>query len=81
MFFPVNNVPLWLEIVAKADPATYGVDVSRRLMIDLQPGAGGAPLGVTVLGHAMSLADEVLVVATSTLVLLAAASWSFGRQE
>lgn len=28
IFFPVNNVPMWLEVISKANPLTYGVEPS-----------------------------------------------------
>jgi len=76
VFFPVNNVPGWLEVISKLNPLTYGVDAIRQIFIGSLPG-----LGVTVLGHTMSVIEEVAVVGLLGLVLLGSAMLAFSRQE
>jgi len=77
VFFPVNNVPGWLELVSKLNPLTYGVDAIRQLFL----GEGAAAIGVTVLGHTMTVLQDVLLVAILGIVLLSFAVWSFSKQE
>jgi ABC-2 type transport system permease protein len=77
VFFPVNNVPGWLELVSKINPLTYGVDAIRQLFL----GEGTAAIGVTVLGHTMTVLQDVLLVAVLGIVLLSFAVWSFSKQE
>jgi len=36
---------------------------------------------VTVLGHTMTIAEEVVVVGVLGVILLVGAIWAFGRQE
>ena len=88
VFFPVNNVPTWLAVISKVNPLTYGVDAIRQVFLggDLAAiggatGSGDYPLGVTVLGHTMSVLDDVIVVAALGAVLLSLAVWSFSRLE
>ncbi|HEY92163.1 MAG TPA: ABC transporter permease [Dehalococcoidia bacterium] len=88
VFFPVNNVPTWLEVVSKINPLTYGVDAIRQLFLggDLAAtsaatGNGSYLVGVTVFGHTMSILEDVIVVAVLGAVLMLAAVWSFYRQE
>ena len=76
VFFPVNQVPQWLEVVSKVNPLTYGVDAIRQVFLGSSPG-----LGVTVLGHTMSLLDDVVVVTALGIILLGAAVLAFNRQE
>lgn len=77
VFFPVNNVPGWLEAFSKANPLTYGVDAIRQLFL-----AGSADVtGVTVFGHTMTVLQDVAIVACFGTLLLALAAWSFGKQE
>lgn len=76
VFFPVNNVPTWLEVISKVNPLTYGVDAIRQIFIGTLPG-----LGVTVLGHTMTVVEEVAVVAALGAVLLGSAVVAFSRQE
>lgn len=79
VFFPVDSVPLWMEVASKINPVTYGVDAIRQII--LGSGPAGAGLGVTVLGHTMSLVEEVALVGSLGIVLMAAAIWAFARQE
>lgn len=74
VFFPVNNVPMWLEVLSKINPLTYGVDAVRRIFL---PSA----LGVNVLGHITTVWEDVAIVGLLGVVLMALAIWFFGRQE
>jgi ABC-2 type transport system permease protein len=76
VFFPVNNVPTWMEIISKLNPLTYGVDAIRQIFLGSNRG-----LGVSVFGQTMSLGSEVLLVSGLGLVLLSAAVVAFNRQE
>jgi ABC-2 type transport system permease protein len=38
VFFPINNLPLWMEIISKLNPLTYGVDATRQIFLGSQPG-------------------------------------------
>ena len=79
VFFPVDSVPLWMAVLSKVNPVTYGVDAIRQVF--LGSGPAGAGLGVTVLGHTMTLAEEVMVVSVLGVILVGGAVWAFGRQE
>ena len=76
VFFPVNDVPAWMEVVSKVNPLTYGVDAVRQIFLGSQPG-----LGVTVFGHVMTMGEEVLMVGALGAVLLGGAVLAFTRQE
>jgi ABC-2 type transport system permease protein len=77
VFFPVDRVPLWMAILSKLNPVTYGVDAVRQVFLGTEPSG----LGVTVLGHRMTLAEEVSLIAVLGAVLVTGAIWAFGRQE
>lgn len=79
VFFPVDSVPVWMEVASKINPVTYGVDAIRQIFLGSGPADAG--LGVTVLGHTMGLVEEVALVGGLGVVLIAAAIWAFGRQE
>ncbi len=84
VFFPVNDVPVWLEVISKINPLTYGVDAIRQLFLNGKTatmGQGGYTIGVTVLGHTMTILEDVLLVATIGTVLIVIAAWAFSRQE
>jgi ABC-2 type transport system permease protein len=91
VFFPVNNVPTWLEVISKINPLTYGVDAIRQAFLGAVDGgitatAGIAgmpppPTGVTVLGHTMTLIEDAAVVAVLGAILVVAAAISFSRKD
>jgi ABC-2 type transport system permease protein len=79
VFFPVNTVPTWMAVLSKVNPVTYGVDAIRQIFLGSGPARAG--LGVSVLGHTMTLVEDVAIVAVVSVALLIAAVWAFGRQE
>ena len=81
VFFPVNNVPAWLEIISKINPLTYGVDAIRQLFLGGVMGQAGYTIGVTVLGHTMTILQDMLIVSIFGIVMLLIAAWSFSKQE
>jgi ABC-2 type transport system permease protein len=82
VFFPVNNVPPWLEVLSKVNPLTYGVDAIRQLFLGGEfAGNGSYVIGVTVFGHTMSIMEDILIVAVFGAILMALAVWSFNKQE
>jgi ABC-2 type transport system permease protein len=79
VFFPVDRVPVWMEVLSKANPVTYGVDAIRQIFLGSDLAAAG--LGVTVFGHTFSLGEELALVGALGVVLVGGAVWAFGRQE
>lgn len=78
VFFPINRAPAWLQVVSKFNPLTYGVDAIRQIFL----GSDSGPyLGVTVLGHTMTLPEEVALMSVFAVVLISIAGWAFNRQE
>ncbi len=79
IFFPVNSVPAWLEVVSKINPLTYGVDAIRQLFLG---GIAGQPaIGVTVFGHTMTIMEDVLLVAVFGAILVSIGAYSFTKQD
>jgi ABC-2 type transport system permease protein len=76
VFFPVNNVPWWMAIISKLNPVTYGVDAIRQIFL-----GPSQALGVTVLGHTMTMYEEFALVGVFATVLLGSAVIAFNRQE
>lgn len=88
IFFPVNNVPVWLQIISKVNPLTYGVDAIRQIFLgsDFAPvrgaiGSSTPVVGITVFGHTMTVLEDVMVIAILGVVMILAATWSFNKQE
>jgi ABC-2 type transport system permease protein len=84
VFFPVNNVPRWMEIVSKLNPLTYGVDAIRRIFLVGEISATGqnsghSIIGVTVFGHTTTTIEDVALVGLLGAALLIGAIFSFNR--
>jgi len=76
VFFPVNDVPTWMEVISKINPLTYGVDAIRQVFL-----GSGLGLGVSLFGHTMTVLDEVFVVGGLGAILMVGAVVAFNRQE
>ena len=79
VFFPVNNVPVWMEVISKVNPLTYGVDAVRQVFLGAEASLAG--LGVTIGDHTFTMTQDILVVAAMSAIALGAAVWAFNRQE
>jgi ABC-2 type transport system permease protein len=75
ILFPVNKVPMWLEVVSKINPVTYGVDAVRQVFL------ANHELGVSIFGHTMSIVEDTAVVVLIGAMLMTAAILSFNRQD
>jgi len=79
--FPLGNLPWWMTGLTRIDPAAYGIDPLRRVIL----GASGVPaavtdrLGVTVGGQTLPLMAEVGLVLAFGFVMLGIAIWSLRR--
>jgi hypothetical protein len=55
------------------------VDAIRQILLGSGPANAG--LGVSMFGHTMALAEEVLLIGSVAVSLLSGAAWAFARQE
>ena len=78
VFYPVNNVPVWMEVISKINPLAYGVDAIRQIFLGSD---AASAIGVTIFGHTMTVLEDLLVVAAFGVVLLSLAVWSFSKQD
>ena len=78
VFFPLQDLPAWMNVLVKVNPATYGIAPLREVIL---AGSSGVPFGINVLGHAMSLWDNILVLVIFGAVMVVLAMWSFENQE
>ena len=89
VFFPVQGVPTWLQIVAKFNPLTYGVDAIRQIFLGPRasgsvvelPGSEMISTGVILFNHPMGIIEDIAVIGAIGAVLLLAGVWSFSRTE
>ena len=81
VFFPVSNLPGWMNVLVKVNPATYAIDPIRRTFMESMANREVLPFRLTVWGHAMSTFDEVLIIAVFGVVMIVLAMWSLSAQE
>jgi ABC-2 type transport system permease protein len=78
VFFPLQNLPAWMSVLVKINPATYGIAPIRQLVLGASP---DSPYVITLFGHTMSIWDNVTVLAAFGILMIILAMWSFGSQE
>ena len=89
VFFPVEGVPTWLQIIAKFNPLTYGVDAIRQIFLGPHatssvaehPVSETISTGVILFNHPMGVIEDVALIGAIGSVLLVAGVWSFSRTE
>jgi ABC-2 type transport system permease protein len=78
VFFPLSGIPTWLSVIAKINPATYGISIIRQIVL------GGTPdpaFEIVLFGQTMSLWNNVGILAAFATVMILLSMWSFGSQE
>ena len=78
VFFPLQGLPVWMNILVKVNPATYGIALIRQVVLGALP---DSPFSINLLGHSMSLWDNVIVLAVFGTVMILLAMWSFSAEE
>ena len=78
VFFPLQGLPVWMDILVKINPVTYGIAPIRQVMLGASP---DSPFTINLLGHTMTLWDNVAVLAVFGVVVTLLAIWSFRNQE
>ena len=78
VFFPLQGLPTWMNVLVKINPATYGIAPIRQILLGTLP---DSPFTISVLGHTMSIWDNVMVLAGFGIVMVLLAVWSFSNQE
>lgn len=86
--FPMRDLPTWMNFLVKVNPVTYAIDPLRKIIFEAQglpafvlemlPQAG---LGVTLFGHAMTMGEDIAIIALFGAVMIAVAVWMFNIQD
>ncbi|MGA8114570.1 MAG: ABC transporter permease, partial [Actinocatenispora sp.] len=77
---PLTGLPSWVQTIARFNMFSYPVDAARRLLIGSNVQADKGPLvGLVVLGHQLSVADEIGLSAIFTVLFVVVAAWRFAR--
>lgn len=75
-FFPLRGVPIWMKLLPRVDPVTYGVDPLRQVVLrTVVP----AQFMDTIALRPMTV--NVIMMATFAILFLVPAVWLFGRQD
>lgn len=77
-FFPLQGLPTWMNILVKINPATYGIAPIRQVILGAAPDSS---YSISLLGHTMSLWNNITVLAVFGATMILLAMWSFGNQE
>jgi ABC-2 type transport system permease protein len=81
--FPLNNLPGWMTVLTRLDPASYGIDPLRRVVLS----ASGLPsqvvdrLGLTINGNVLPIALEAGIMLAFGVVMLGIAVVNFQRRD
>ncbi|MCS6964539.1 ABC transporter permease [Thermoflexus sp.] len=75
-FFPLREVPLWMEWLARVDPVTYGVDAIRQTTLQ---GLIPEPLLKTLILHPLEV--NLIALIAFWMLFLIPAVWLFSRTE
>ncbi len=78
VFFPLRDLPSWMSVLVKINPATYGIAPIRQVVLGASP---DSPFAINLFGHTMSIWDNVAVMAAFGVIMITLAMWSFGSQE
>jgi ABC-2 type transport system permease protein len=78
VFFPMQNLPSWMSFIVKINPASYGVAAIRQVVLGNPP---DSPFSIYLFGHAMTIWENIAVMAAFGFIMIILAMWSFGRQE
>ncbi|MEK7536114.1 MAG: ABC transporter permease [Patescibacteria group bacterium] len=80
-FFPLRNLPAWLDILTKINPLSYGVDLLRRISFEYSglPTEAITALSPTINGNIVPIYLEYAVMAIFGIILIVFASRSFNK--
>ena len=78
VFFPLQGLPSWMNVLVKVNPATYGIAPIRQVVLGV---SSDSPFGINLLGHTMSLWNNVAMLAVFGVTMTLLAMWSFSSQD
>jgi ABC-2 type transport system permease protein len=81
--FPLNNLPGWMTVLTRLDPASYGIDPLRRVVLSGSglPGPVIDRLGLTINGNVLPITLEAGIMLAFGVVMLGIAVVNFQRRD
>jgi ABC-2 type transport system permease protein len=83
IFFPVNNLPGWMEVLVKLNPVTYAVAPIRAIALDNElvvPAGQNPVVGIELFGHVLSTAECLAILVAFGVLMTSLAIQSFRKQ-
>jgi ABC-2 type transport system permease protein len=77
--FPLTNLPNWMTVLTRVDPASYGIDPIRRVV--LENSGTPAAYGLTIAGHILAIPLEAGIMFAFGAVMLGIAVVMFQRRD
>jgi ABC-2 type transport system permease protein len=77
--FPLTNLPGWMTLLTRLDPASYGIDPIRRVVL-ANSGASNA-YGLTIGSQILAIPMEAAITFAFGAVMLAIAVVMFQRRD
>lgn len=78
--FPLTGLPAWMTVLTRLDPASYGIDPIRRVLL----GSSDLPveqLALTLFDQTLPILSEVAIVLVFGLAMLALAARAFQQRD
>lgn len=75
-FFPLNGVPIWMEVLAKVNPVTYGVDPLRQVAL-----RESVPQTFMDALRLHPITTDVAIMLIFGIAFLVPAVWLFSKQD
>src|SRR2546427_2956849 len=79
--FPLTNLPGWMTVLTRLDPASYGIDPIRRVALSNSGLPNVNSLGLTIGGQVLSIPMEAGIMLAFGVVLLGVAVVMFERRD
>jgi ABC-2 type transport system permease protein len=83
IFFPVNNLPGWMEVLVKLNPVTYAVAPIRAIALDNElvvPAGQNPVVGIELFGHVLSTGECLMILIAFGVLMMSIAIQSFRKQ-
>ena len=86
IFFPVNNLPSWMEVLVKINPVTYAVAAIRAIGLGEELKSSAVPgtpstVAVELFGHSLTTLESLGVLCIFGVLMFAIAIQSFRKQQ
>lgn len=81
--FPLRNIPAWLEFLSKINPASYAIDMLRKVTFSIFdiPTSITDNFSLSLFGATLNLFGDVDILLLLTLIMVVVATYLFSTQE